>query len=251
MQVHHCAANLERPLLPWEDLVLLVDEDLSTELAQLVLEDELILGELDLSMEPGDGDVVDAQVLVQTTAEFERVDAHDGHQELDHAAHAVVKTEALEHDVVVGRPRDVEQGVLSAVRFEYVRIQRLADLTAKAAPVIDVRGHRRVLELLTVNPVLEAVYVDIGSRTAALAHLEQGVLNAIRGVPAESTGRSLLVFSIGASASLVLLVVGRLWLFAHGRFDRCVLPESGVDLVALRLLLFAVDMQRIPLQPVF
>ena len=95
VEVHYSATNLKWTLLTWEYLVLPIHKDLRSKLTQFVLQDEFIIYKFDQGVESGNCNVVDAQILVKTTAKFEEMDSINRHQELYHATHAIVKAETF------------------------------------------------------------------------------------------------------------------------------------------------------------
>lgn len=172
MEIDDCPANLNRPALSRVNVETLLDHDESSELAQVVEQDEAVVEEFDLRVVPRHGNVIDSQVLVQASAQFESVHAHVRLENLNYATRALFQSQTLKHDVVAVRLLDVHKRVLASIRFEDVRVNLLTDLAAESSPVNGPARERSVFILLRFEPVLETDVMHVSDASAAFADRE-------------------------------------------------------------------------------
>ena len=103
--------------------------------------------------------------------------------------------------------------------LEYVRVDVVADLTAKRSPVDCMAREGATFAHLGLQPVLEAGVVDETHAATALAHRHQRIVEYVGAIPTETTENIVVLLSydgcwsldflwgIGPATHLLILIV--------------------------------------------
>jgi len=120
------------------------------------------------------------------------------HDEVDHPGTVLLESQRLQQQVVLvfwDVVLDVDQPVLVVVGLEDVRVRLLADLALKLLPSVGYQVLVFFLLHLLLQPVFEAVVVDVSDRPITLAGIQEGILDGGVGLPAD--------FALDISVALV------------------------------------------------
>ena len=119
--------------------------------------------------------------------------AQEWYQYLNHSTCAFFERKTFKNNVVILWLGDVDQWIFLTICLENVRVNMMADLTAKGLPIINCRNLCPRLCLLCLEPALKAYVMHVTYATTTFANRQKRVINWIRVVPAKATEYSCLI----------------------------------------------------------
>jgi hypothetical protein len=173
-------------------------EDNGAELAEVVFNIESVLATLDDRVDARDGDVVDPDFALVTSAQLELLLLRGNCEHVNVARSVFVERHGLQQDELALLLCDVNELEQIVVPFENVGVTCSADFAFKLLPVITGHVLAKFLHMsLRLDPTLQALKVDQPHGAATLACQDQRVLVRVLGAPAEAAIHVALLVPTG------------------------------------------------------
>ena len=164
----------------------LLDQDKRTELALVVLQEELALLELDFRVAPTNRNIIDAQIALMAAPELEDCLVGSGADDVNDARCVLFLGETLQHHVIALGLIVLNQVVVLRAGLHHQRVRGLADFALEGLPEVGGEVGLQLGLLLGLKPARQATIVDLSHGASTAASTEERVLLGGIGRPAEA-----------------------------------------------------------------
>ena len=164
----------------------LLDQNKRTELALVVLQEELALLELDFRVAPTNRNIIDAQIALMAAPELEDCLVGSRADDVNDARCVLFLRETLQDHVIALRLIVLNQVVVLRAGLHHQRVRGLADFALEGLPEVGGEVGLQLGLLLGLKPARQATVVDLAHGASAAASTEERVLLGGIGRPAEA-----------------------------------------------------------------